>query len=71
MSIGQRLSTARTLRGMRAGTLNREAGLGKNLVSQIENGRIENPTTRTIVSLCKVLNVSADYLLGLKPGGKK
>lgn len=68
MSFGERLRTARTLKGMRAGTLNREAGLGKNLVSQLENERITNPSRRTIVSLCKVLNVSADYLLGLKPG---
>jgi transcriptional regulator with XRE-family HTH domain len=60
-----RLIKARNFRGWSSFQLANAAKLSASVVCNIENER-NSPTAYTIVRLCKALNVSADYLLGLK-----
>lgn len=41
-----------------------QCGINPSCITQYKNGESE-PTLNTLYDLCKVLNVSADYLLGL------
>lgn len=61
----QRLRKLRERKGISARTLAELCGLSKNMVAVYENGNVE-PTASVIRDLATCLDVSADYLLGLK-----
>lgn len=68
MSFGERLRATRIDRGLSVNRLTELSDLGKSTICNLENNTQAMPGGQTVVQLCKVLNVSADYLLGLKPG---
>ena len=65
-SFYERLRSTRVVRGLTQEELARAMGWGeRSNVSRLESGK-HIPRADTLVQLCQVLNVSADYLLGLK-----
>ena len=64
MSIGTRLASMRGYRRMSQEQLGGFVGVTKQTVSGWERGR-RVPDADNIVALCKALDCSADYLLGL------
>ncbi len=57
--------------GIAPATLARKAGLSDAVVSKLYAGK-NMPSALTIIKLCKALNVSADFLLGIpKPARPK
>jgi len=64
MSIGQRLKTVLHERGMMQKELAEKIGVSEMVISRyIHGGRIIS--VPILIEICKALNVSADYLLGL------
>lgn len=59
-----RLKTIRVRNGYTQETLAEEIGTDKKQVSRWEGG-VFTPNTETLIKIAQVLNVSADYLLGL------
>lgn len=68
MRFGERLKLARTEKRMSVIGLSHKSGVAKSTIWNIENGKVLVPDGYTITDLCAAMNVSADYLLGLKPG---
>ena len=64
MSIGERVKEARKKTGKTQKELAEIMGVRQKDVSRWEND-VKTPTVTTTISLCKALNVSADYILGL------
>lgn len=64
MSIGERIKEARKKTGKTQVELAELINVRQKDVSRWEND-VMVPTATTIISLCKALNVSADYILGL------
>ena len=62
-AIGQRIAAARRRRGMKARELAKVVGVDSKMLSKWEVGNC-NPCAKNIIRLCKVLGVSADWLLG-------
>lgn len=63
-SFGRRLKAALNSRHMMQKELAEKVGLNENAISRyIHGGRIIS--TPILIDICKALNVSADYLLGL------
>lgn len=62
----ERLRSTRVVRGLTQEELAKQMGWGeRSNVSRLESGK-HIPRADTLAQLCQVLNVSADYLLGLK-----
>lgn len=61
----RRLKRIRELRGISQRVLSELCGMSKNVISVYESGEVE-PTASVILMLANELEVSADYLLGLK-----
>lgn len=64
MSIGERVKEARKKTGKTQKELAEIMGVRQKDISRWEND-VMIPTATTIISLCKALNVSADYILAL------
>lgn len=64
LAFGGRLRAARELRGMMQADLGAAADIPPNRISNYELG-YAYPQARSLIALCKVLDCSADYLLGL------
>jgi len=62
--IGKRIKYLREKRGMSQTKLANLAKIGKSTLSEYEAGKA-NPTADVVKRIAKVLNVSADYLLGI------
>ena len=62
--LARRLRMAMTVRDITSADLMRTTTMGSGQISEYLNGHQEPGATR-IVHLCKALNVSADFLLGL------
>ncbi len=62
-SLGQRLQSVRIRRGLSLRSLADTAGCTASTISQIENGR-SLPSVTLLVTLCDLLRISADDLLG-------
>lgn len=56
-----RLLREQSAAGLRSFELAEKAGIRRNVLCQLEHGMF-NPSFKTIVSLARALNVSADYL---------
>ena len=63
--VAERLRTVRERRGLSQTTLAARAKLNLGNVNELEQQRKKSVRADTIVALAEVLNVSADYLLGL------
>ena len=65
--FGSRLRKIREARGLSQSELARAAGLHPSLISRMERGERSTPAHGTVVSLAKVLNVTAEQLTGEGP----
>jgi transcriptional regulator with XRE-family HTH domain len=65
-TIGQRVREARERRGMSQAELARQLRASVNAINMLEQNKIHDPRASRIIGVAKVLQVSADYLLGLK-----
>ena len=65
MDIGKRIKTLRDERGLSQVKLASAVGVAKATILRIEAGK-QNPSAKLLGRIAKELNVSADYLLGLK-----
>jgi len=63
--VGTRIRTAREARGLSQTALAARAGLNLGNLNEVEQARKTGVRAETIVVLAAVLQVSADYLLGL------
>jgi len=59
-----RLLREQSAAGLRTYQLAKITGIRANVLHQLENGMF-NPSFKTLVSLARALDVSADYLCGL------
>ena len=64
-TIGARVRAAREQRGMKQAELARRLGCSVNALSMLERDGINDPRASRIIGIAEVLQVSADYLLGL------
>ena len=64
-TIGQRLKEIMTSENVRVKALAKETGLAEGTIRDIMNND-NDPSAYTLIRPCKALNVSADYLLGIK-----
>ena len=65
-SIGERIRTARTLRGWSQKELAKRANLHHVMLNRLEKGHKAGVQAETIRRLAEALHVTSDYLLGLK-----
>ena len=68
-TIGQRIRAAREKRGMSQAELARQVGASVNAINMLEQDKIQDPRASRIIGVARVLQVSADYLLGLEEMG--
>lgn len=66
-TLGERLRHIRKVAGLTQKQLEAVSGVPQNTISRVEIGTVQEISTKTLAGLAKALNVSADYLLGLKP----
>ena len=64
INFGDRLRICRIQMGMNQSDLARSVGLQAAAVSKYEKNQ-SSPNVETLTAICKVLSVSADWLLGL------
>jgi transcriptional regulator with XRE-family HTH domain len=64
--LHERLRQARKAIGLTQKELEEASGIPQNTISRIELGKNPEISTRTLTALALALNISADYLLGLK-----
>jgi len=64
--VKERLKGLRKTIGLTQKQLGEKAGIPHNTISRIELGETEDTSTKTLTAIARALNVSADYLLGLK-----
>jgi transcriptional regulator with XRE-family HTH domain len=64
--VKDRLRSARKTRDLKQKQLEEMSGVPQNTISRIELGKNPEILTSTLAALARALNVSADYLLGLK-----
>jgi transcriptional regulator with XRE-family HTH domain len=65
-TLGERIRQVRKAAGLTQKQLEEASGVPQNTISRVEIGSVQEISTKTLVGLAKALNVSADYLLGLK-----
>lgn len=64
-NIGKRIKEERQLNKLTQQELAEQIGVTQDSISLWEKGK-RIPDTQYIISLCKILNISSDYLLGLE-----
>ena len=67
--FAERLLEAERKTGLTSAELSRRSGLTKSHISQLERGRNNNPTLKSVVPLARVLGCSIDYLCGFDDPG--
>jgi transcriptional regulator with XRE-family HTH domain len=71
MDIGSKLRSLRKLRGMTVEELSRLSGVSRSYITNIENGRKKEISSRVINNLAAALRTNADYFRvreGILPG---
>src|SRR5215475_2860710 len=66
LALGERIRIARTRCKKSQVELARAVGISKTTLSDIETGNTVAPSSAIITDIARVLNVSADFLLGLR-----
>jgi transcriptional regulator with XRE-family HTH domain len=66
LALGERIRIARTRCKKSQVELARDVGISKTTLSDIETGNTVAPSSAIITDIARVLNVSADFLLGLR-----
>ena len=61
----ERIKELREEKGLTQAQLGKELMLNQNTISDYENGKLE-PSVQTIIKLCDIFDITADYLLGRK-----
>lgn len=61
-TIAELISLSRELRGMTLRDLERATGITNPLLSQIERGKVKNPSFRSVVLISDALGLSLDRL---------
>lgn len=71
VSFGERLRESRAEKGLTQAQLAARLSVTQSTVGKYERGALQ-PNLEMLVQLCKVLEVSADYLLGIndETGGR-
>lgn len=69
VEIGKRIAESRRSAGFTQEELANRLGVTPQALSKWENGA-SSPDLEMLTSLCDVLEVSADYLVGKKTGGR-
>ena len=67
MTFGERVHLIRRRKKMTQQALGDAVGVTKATIFRVEKGDFADVKGQTIAKMAKTLNVSADYLLGLKP----
>lgn len=62
-SIARRIKYARELRGISQGEVSRKSGISKGTISVLERDPDTNITVQNLVAICKVLQVSTEYII--------
>jgi transcriptional regulator with XRE-family HTH domain len=62
----ERLKTIRKIRDLTQKQLEEASAVPQNTISRLELGKNLEVNSRTLAALARALNVSTDYLLGLK-----
>ena len=65
-TLSERIEFALEIRNMKQADIVKATGLSSGLVSQICSGKTTNPKLNHIMAIAKALNVSLDYLAGMK-----
>jgi len=65
IKIAQRIKELRLEKELTQAELGKQLGLSKKTISHYENGVIL-PVLETIINMCRIFDVTADYLLCLK-----
>ena len=65
MKFNERLKMIRLENGMTQKDVYEKLNVSANGYASYEQGRTE-PSVQTLIKLCKIFDVSADYLLGLE-----
>jgi len=63
--ISERIKELRLEKELTQPQLGNLLGLSRKAISHYENGATQ-PTLETVINMCKIFEVSADYLLGLE-----
>lgn len=66
-NYGERIKEARKAKGLTQTEAANKIGVIQQAWQRLESGKLD-PRMSTIVSICKVLDISADWLLGLDGG---
>jgi len=66
MTFGERVHLMRRRRKMTQKELGEAVGVSKTTIFRIEKGDFADAMGQTIAQMARVLNVTGDYLLGLK-----
>ena len=67
MTFGERVHLMRRRKKMTQQALADAVGVSKATIFRIEKGDFTDVKGQTVAQLARVMNISADYLLGLKP----
>lgn len=62
MTLGEALFLAREVKGKTLRQLERETGISNALISQIETGKVRDPSRRKVVALARALGLKLDRL---------
>jgi len=62
MTLGETVLLSRELKSWSQARLERESGVNKSLISQIESGYVKDPGFRTVIKLARALGVKIERL---------
>lgn len=65
-TLGKRLQAARKRKGLTQEQLARQAGVALNTITRLEQGHMQQIRSESLYKLAKALEVTSDYLIGLK-----
>ena len=69
--IGKILKAARIEKHLSLREVEGITGLSNALISQVENGRIQNPSFHSIVSLCSLYGISPETMTKQQPDSRE
>lgn len=60
MRVGELIGLARAIKGWTIRDVERETGISNALISQIETGRVKDPSFTKVVRICEALGLPLD-----------